>query len=168
MVRSIKPAALALIVLFPSMGAWAGENPLVGTWAMKSFVFEPLGGGERYYPLGQKAQGYLGYSSDGRMFLIQATADRAKPQGSLPTDEERVKLHQSMVAYAGTYTGENGKLVHHVDISWNESWTGSDQVRFYTVDGNTLTIKTPPIKNPLDGREVIAVLVWERVKPSTQ
>jgi hypothetical protein len=168
MQNSTRSVALALAVLLPSMSAWAGENTLIGTWAMKSFVFEPVGGGQSYYPLGEHAQGYISYASDGRMYLIQTAADRARPHGLLPTDEERVKLHQSMAAYAGTYTTDNGKLIHHVDISWNESWTGSDQVRFYTVDGNTLTIKTPPIKNPLDGRDVIAVLVWEKVRPATQ
>jgi hypothetical protein len=69
-----------------------------------------------------------------------------------------------MIAYAGTYTSENGKLIHHIDISWNEVWTGTDQVRFYTVEGNTLTIKTPPLKNPVDGREGVAILVWDKVK----
>jgi hypothetical protein len=63
-------------------------------------------------------------------------ADRIKPCGLVPTDEERAKLEESMIAYAGTYTGDNGKLVHHIDISWNEAWTGTDQDRFYTVGGN--------------------------------
>jgi hypothetical protein len=168
MYHSIKSVALALVVLLPSMAAWAGENSLVGTWAMKSFVFEPIGSGERYYPLGEHAKGYVSYSSDGRMYLIQTTADRVKPQGSVPTDDERIKLHASMTAYTGTYSTDNGKVTHHVDMSWNEAWTGSDQVRFYTVEGNTLTWKTGPIKNPLDGRDVIAVLVWEKVKSITQ
>jgi hypothetical protein len=85
-----------------------------------------------------------------------------------PEDEERIKLHQTMAAYAGTYTLESDKVIHHVDISWNEAWTGTDQVRFYKVDGNTLTITTAPYTSPYDGRESRSVLVWEKVKAPTQ
>jgi hypothetical protein len=55
-----------------------------------------------------------------------------------------------------------------VDISWNEAWTGTDQVRFYKLDGNILTITTAPNKSPIDGREGRGVLVWEKVKAPTQ
>jgi hypothetical protein len=151
-------------MMLASTDVWAGDNPLIGTWALKSFVFEISGSGDRFYPLGQNAHGYISYSADGRMYTIQTVANRIKPRGLVPTDEERAKLEESMIAYAGTYTSDNGKLVHHVDISWNEAWTGTDQDRFYTVDGNTLTIKTPPLKNPVDGREGVGILVWEKIK----
>src|SRR5690242_19192347 len=81
-----------------------------------------------------------------------------------PTDEHRVKLHQTMFAYAGTYTLEGDKVTHHVDVSWNENWTGTDVVRFYKLEGNTLTITTAPAKSGLDGREGRTVAVWEKVK----
>jgi lipocalin-like protein len=81
-----------------------------------------------------------------------------------PTDEVRAKLHKSMIAYAGTYTIDGGKVIHHVDISWNGARTGTDQVRFYKLEGDTLTIKTAPNKSPIDGREGVRVIVWEKVK----
>ena len=73
-----------------------------------------------------------------------------------------------MYAYAGTYTLEGDKVVHHVDISWNQAWTGTDLVRFYKLDGNILTITTAPNKSLVDGREGRGVLVWEKVKAPTQ
>ena len=73
-----------------------------------------------------------------------------------------------MTAYAGTYTLQADKVIHHVDISWNEAWTGTDQVRFFKLDGNILTITTAPNKSPMDGREGQTVLVWEKVKAPTQ
>ncbi len=154
--------ALAL-VMAPTSGS-ADDNPLVGTWKLKSFVREITGSGERYNQLGDHPEGFLGYSSDGRMYAILVAGDRVKPQEEAPTDEERVKLHRSMISYAGTYTIEVGKVVHHVDISWNGARTGSDQVRFYNLEGSTLTIKTAPNKSPVDGREGVGVLVWEKVK----
>ena len=91
-----------------------------------------------------------------------------KPRDANPTDQERVRLHQTMNAYGGTYTVQGDKVTHHVDISWNEAWTGTEQIRFFKLDGNILTITSAPIKSPIDGREGRAVLVWEKVKGPTQ
>jgi hypothetical protein len=80
---------------------------------------------------------------------VIAADNRLKPHSVAPTDEERVKLHQTMTAYAGTYSVEGEKVIHHVDISWNEAWTGTDQIRFYKLEGNTLTIKAAPNKSTM-------------------
>jgi hypothetical protein len=80
-----------------------------------------------------------------------------------PTDEERLKLFRTMLAYAGTYTVDADKVVHHVDISWNEAFTGTDQIRFYKLDGNILTITTGPIKSPVDSRDGREILVWSKL-----
>jgi hypothetical protein len=143
---------------------FAGETALLGTWKLKSFVREVMATGERFSPFGEHPNGYLSYSPDGRMYAILATDTRIKPHDVAPTDEERVKLHETMSAYAGTYTLDGEKVVHHVDISWNQAWTGTDQVRFYRVDGDVLTIKEGPNKSPRDGREGKSVIVWEKVK----
>jgi hypothetical protein len=152
-----------LLMLCP-VTAPAGDNPLLGTWKLKSFVREVFATGERYHPMGEHAEGYLSYLPDGRMWGIV----RIKPNDVAPTDEERVKLHRTMVSYAGTYTLDNDKVVHRVDISWNQGWTGTDQVRFYKLDGNTLTITSPPAKSSVDGREGRSILIWEKIKPATQ
>jgi hypothetical protein len=44
----------------------------------------------------------------------------------------------------------------------NETWTGTDQVRFFKLEGDRLTIKTAPQKNAITGLENIGVAVWER------
>jgi hypothetical protein len=122
-------AAAALMLSMVSTGGLAGDNPLVGTWRLKSFVREIAATGERYNQLGEHPEGFLGYSIDGRMYAILVAGDRIKPHEEAPTDEERVKLHKSMIAYAGTYTIEAGKVIHHVDISWNgANWDRSGQV----------------------------------------
>jgi hypothetical protein len=70
--------------------------------------------------------------------------------------------------YAGTYAVQADKVVHHVDISLNEAWTGTEQVRFFKLDGNILTITSASNKSPIDGREGRTVLVWEKVKAPSQ
>jgi D-arabinose 1-dehydrogenase-like Zn-dependent alcohol dehydrogenase len=56
------------------------------------------------------------------------------------------------------------RVIHHVDISWNQSWTETDLVRFYKLDGNTLTITTARAQSTFEGEEGQFVLVWEKVR----
>ena len=156
--------ATALALLLEPTGGLAEDNPVIGTWKLKSFFREVAGTSERYNQLGENPHGFLGYSSDGRMYAILVAGDRIKPNEEAPTDEERVKLHKSMIAYAGTYTIDGGKVIHHVDTSWNGARTGTDQVRFFMLEGDTLTIRTAPNKSPIDGREGVGIVVWEKVK----
>jgi hypothetical protein len=124
--------------------------------------------GEKFNQMGEHPNGYISYSADGRMYVIITTDNRIKPLDANSTDEQRTKLHRTMTAYAGTYTVQGDKVIHHVDISWNEAWTGTEQVRFFKLDGNTLTIAAAPDKSPHDGREGRSVLVWEKVKSLPQ
>jgi hypothetical protein len=160
--RLAQVAAVALF-LFPC-ASYSEESALIGTWKLKSFVREVSGTGERYNQLGERPEGVIGYSSDGRMYALLVAGDRIKPRDDIPTDAERIELFKTMIAYSGTYTADALKVVHHVDISWNGARIGSDQVRFYTLEGDTLTLKTAPNKSPIDGGEGVGVLVFQRIK----
>jgi Lipocalin-like domain len=163
--KSIIAGMVLPLFLSPAI-ALADENPLVGTWKLKTFVREVFATGKKYNLFGEHPNGYLSYSADGRMYAIATVDKRVKPRGTFPDKEERVTLHESMFAYAGTYTLEgDGKLVHHVDISWDELYTGTDQVRFYKLDGNTLSIFTAPFTSQEDG-QARGILTWEKVKAS--
>ena len=156
--------SVALVVL-SAPAAFAGDNQLLGTWKLKSFVREVAATGERYNERGEHPNGYLSYAGDGRMYAIITWDNRASPHDVVATSDERIKLYGTMISYAGTYTVDADKVIHHVDISWNQTWTGTDQVRFYKLDGNTLTITSAPSRNFTDGREGRSILVWEKVTP---
>jgi Lipocalin-like domain len=147
-----------------SKSALAAENPILGTWKLQSLVHEASATGQRSSPFGDRPDGYLSYSADGRMYAIGVVEDRPKPRDLVPTDEEKVELQRSMFAYAGTYTADGEKVVHHVDVSWNQSWTGTDLVRFYKLDGNTLTITTARAQSAIDGEEGEFILVWKKIQ----
>jgi hypothetical protein len=156
-----------LLLLFPTI-VFAGENPVLGTWKLQSFVREVTATGERINQFGEHPTGYLSYSADGRMYAIGIADNRVKSRSPTATDEERAKLHQTMFAYAGSYALDGDKVIHHVDVAWNESWTGTDLVRFYKLEDDILTITTAPNKSPLDGREGRSILTWEKVKGQGQ
>ena len=69
-----------------------------------------------------------------------------------------------MIAYAGTYTVNGEAVLYDVDISWNQSWTGTHQVRFYKLDGDTLTLTTAPARSPLNGQESKFVVIYKKVQ----
>ena len=162
---NISALLLAFPFLLPLGLARAGDDPLLGTWRLKSFVREVAGTGEHYNQLGEHPDGYLTYGADGRMLVFFVSDEQPRPRAE-PTDEERIKLHKTMLAYGGTYTLSPGKVVHHIDIEWDGRRLGTDQVRFYTIEGDKLVIKTEPNKSPIDGREGVGILTFERVKPS--
>jgi len=164
MTRIADVLSATFLVLSASL-AVAGENPLLGTWKLKSFVREVAATGERYNERGEHPNGYLGYAVDGRMYAMITWGNRANPHDVVPTNEERLRLYGTMISYAGTYTMDAEKVIHHVDISWNQIWTGTDQVRFYKLEGNILTITSAPNRNPVDSREGRSILVWVKVTP---
>jgi Lipocalin-like domain len=158
------PRLVAIIALFLlSIPANAGDNSILGTWKFQSFVREVTATGERQNEFGEKPSGYISYQPDGRMFAVLVGDNRPKPAGTVPTDEEKAKLFGTLIAYSGTYTLDGDKVTHKIDVSWNQSWTGGDQVRFFKVEGNVLTITTAINKNPRDGREGRAIAIFTKM-----
>jgi Lipocalin-like domain len=153
----------ATLCFLAATAASAGDNPLLGTWKLKSFLREVAATGERYNERGDHPNGYISYAADGRMYAIITWDNRANPKDVVPTNEERLRLYATMISYTGTYTVDAEKVLHHVDISWNQIWTGTDQIRFYKLDGNLLTITSAPNRNPVDGREGRSILVFEKI-----
>ena len=136
-------------------------SSLLGTWKLNSYVVTEASGG-RTTPYGEHPMGYLSYSADGRMQVIGAASARMVRAGTNPPENERVALYDTMFAYAGTYSVEADKIVHHVDISWNEAWTGTDQIRLFEISGNFLTLTTR-FTDSATGTETLYAVVWKKL-----
>jgi hypothetical protein len=161
-----KLVGILLLVVLTSISAWAaGIEDLYGTWRLVSFTQEILATGEKTDIFGKAPHGFLHYSRDGRMYAILVKDERPKPTDlAKMTDEERVELFKTVIAYGGTFTFDGKMATHHVDISWNQNWTGSPQVRNVRLEGRKLYISTNPQPRAIDGKPVIAVLTWEKVQ----
>jgi hypothetical protein len=137
------------------------KDALLGAWRMTSWTYEIVGTGEKRDALGSAPRGWIVYSPE-RVMVLVLRSDRNKPVGLVPTPEEKLALYDTMFAYSGTYTVKSDRVIHHLDMSWNEAWTGTEQVRFCKIEGGILTYTSAPEKNPLDGSEVVHTVKFER------
>jgi hypothetical protein len=135
---------------------------LLGTWKLVSVIREEVPSGARMDLLGPDPKGFLNYHADGRMMVIVVRSDRKKPASNVATAAEAEALFRSMNSYAGTYTVTENEVTHHVDISFNESWTDTKQTRFYKLENSRLTLSTSPSPDPYDGKMSVRSLIWEK------
>jgi hypothetical protein len=160
--------ATGLVLLASSAAALAQQHPpcagpQLGTWKLVSVTFEYQDNGEKTQPYGAHPSGYLSYGADCRMNALIVSEGRKPPAGDVPTVAEKAGLYDGVVAYAGTWSIAADKVTHHVDISWNQAWTGTDQVRQFRIEGDRLYIRSVPAKSFQNGRIVSAALEWVRV-----
>jgi Lipocalin-like domain len=134
------------------------RDRLIGNWKLISLYTEDAQSKQRVNPYGELPKGHAVITAD-RLFALVA-ADRRKPP---QTSDEEAAAFRSMIAYTGKYRVENDKFITTVDLAWNEAWVGTEQVRFFRVDGDKLSIITAPMPNPNkpDGT-MIGTVVWER------
>ena len=138
------------------------HTKLIGIWKVVSFDVEDKESGERKPFYGDAApNGYMIFTPEGRVMVLVAGGQREPGQ----TDEKQAVLFRTMLSYTGFYRFEEDKFITTVDVSWNESWTGTDQVRFYTLDGDRLDILTAWMPNPIHPEQIgRGILSWERAK----
>jgi hypothetical protein len=90
---------------------------------------------------------------------------RPRPEGAEKiTDQQRIELYRTITAYAGTYKFDGTTIEHNIEISMNEVWSGTKQVRSVKRDGDRLIYSTPPFPFHTDGKMSVNTLVWEKVK----
>jgi hypothetical protein len=137
---------------------------LLGTWRLQSFTTEDLETHEKTQPYGEHPSGYLSYGADHRMFAMIVEEGRKGPAAPVETDPEIIKLfHGLAAAYAGSYSIDGDIVSHHVDISWNQSWTGTTQTRQFKIEGSSLHIRSRG-KDTRTRRENSYLLVWTKVE----
>jgi len=123
---------------------------LLGTWKLIAAIREEIPSGAKTDFLGSHPTGYINYAPDGRMMVLNVGNGRSKPAGANATPAEAEALFRS-------------RTTHHVDVSLNETWTGTKQKRIARFDGNRVYLSTTPSVDPLTGRMSTRTMTWEKV-----
>ena len=138
---------------------------LAGTYSLISSTRKIVDTGEVLDTWGKNPNGFITYGKDGRMLVLIVSDDRPKPESlAKMTGQQQADLFRTMCAYGGTYQFDGERVEHHIDISWNEIWTGTTVVRAVKKEGDKLVYTQPAAPFGSDGRMSLVTVVWERVK----
>ena len=121
------------------------DSRLHGSWRLVSFELELQESKTRTQPWGADPNGRLIFGADGRMMVLVT----AKTRESGSADAQQAALYRAMMAYTGRYRVDADSFIVQVDACWNEAWNGTEQERFYTLDGDALEVFTAWMPNPL-------------------
>jgi hypothetical protein len=160
----LRIALVAALVVLPHV-ACAADDDIVGTYRLISSKRVILETGKTEDAFGENPSGFITYGRDGRMMTIITFGNRPKPESvDKMTDQQRAELFRTMAAYGGTYTFHGDHIEHHIDISWNEVWTGTTVIRDIKNEGERLVYTTKPAPFSIDGKMSVNTLVWEKVR----
>ena len=128
-----------LMVLALPLGCGQNRSPVQGVWKLVSYEVERQDTGQKEPLMGSHPTGYVIFTPEGRVFFV-LTGEGRKPG---KTDQERAELLNTLVAYAGTYRLEGDQWITKVEVAWNPEWIGTEQRRFFKIDGKRLQVLTP-------------------------
>ena len=159
MVRLIAIVVAACCYFQPGLAlAQDVAKQLSGSWKLTSWTIQVIDG-EAAQPFGPNPKGRAVFTPDGFSAFMIARPDR-KPATN---DADSAALLKSLMVYTGKFTIDGDKLTTNVDLSWNEIFTGTAQVRFFKLEGDKLSIRTAEQASAVyPGKKVVGTLTWER------
>jgi Lipocalin-like domain len=163
--RFLKLSVTATACLLAASAALAGEQEFAGNYELVSAKRKILETGQTEDTFGKQPKGLAMYGSDGHFTILITYDGRPKPESiEKMTDQQRADLHRTMTAYGGTYTFDGSKVVHHLDLSWNEVWAGTTNIRDIQLDGDRVIYTTRPAPFASDGKISVVTLVWKKLR----
>jgi hypothetical protein len=135
------------------------EN-LIGSWKLLAASGTSTAGERDEATYGANPSGLLLYGADGRMSALISYGGR-KPLSGRGLAEEEAQAFKTFFAYAGRYTVNGEQIIHHVEISSIQNFVGRDMPRTAKLEGDTLTLTTPP--TPINGKVQTVELIWQRL-----
>lgn len=132
-----------------------------GTWRLIAWE-QVYDDGRRVLPFGASPIGVITYLGD-RMSAVLSRNPREPfhTGGQWDADTvEKAGAYDSCMAYAGTFSIEDGTVVHHVDTSLFPNWVGGSQRRRVEFDQDVLSLTARLEDGTPEART--AVLRWRR------
>jgi hypothetical protein len=112
------------------------REKVIGIWKLVSQEIEIQASGQKEPVMGRSPTGYAIFTPEGRVMFVLTGEGRKPPQ----TVQDRADLLNSMAAYTGMYRLEGDKWITQVDVAWNPEWVGTEQTRFFKLDGDRLHV----------------------------
>jgi hypothetical protein len=132
---------------------------LVGSWRLVSAVMEDVETKKQTLSWGEHPNGWLVVTEKARWIVVQTAENR----GAANDDAARAAAYRSMLAYSGTCRIDGDKILVDADVSWDEAWVGTRQIRFFRIEDDRLYIEAAPRANAnFGGRLTRAILEWQR------
>lgn len=154
------------------MSKYSQNNPLLGIWKLISITAIFPDGSIDTEAFGANPIGYITYTIEGRMMVIFSKGDRPLLSGNSASPltsaihqvpiEERAQAFSTFNSYAGSYTLDGDKVIHHVEIASIPNRVGKSLTRTFVLNENQITLKTPPSKS--DDTPKIFELTWQRIE----
>ncbi len=138
------------------------KSNFIGVWRLESLELRSSDG-QKTFPMGRNADGYISYTEDGFMSVaIMEQGRRTFESNDIRggTIEEKVEAVSGYLSYCGSYEVKENQVIHHIEISLFPNWISVDQVRIYEIEGNRLTLSTSPFL--VAGKQQTAHLIWRR------
>ena len=140
----------------------AEVHPIVGTWSLRSFTERDIKTDAISFPMGSSPRAAVVYTADGHVATIFTATGRRAPAEPRASDAEAAHLYRSMVAFAGRYEIHDNELIYHPEISWNEAWNGTRQVRYFEMSDGLLRIRSAPAASTLLNALTEMNMTWSR------
>jgi hypothetical protein len=131
-------------------------SALIGTWKLQALHVEFADNGEHYAQFGPAPHGRLILTGTGDFVTVITSAERA-------SSDDAARLFETMMAYAGKYRIEGDRIIVRCDVAWHPDWVDTEQVRFFKLEGDRLSLRSPRQTHPRHpDRPVYGVIDWRR------
>jgi hypothetical protein len=139
-----------------------GREKVIGIWKLVSQEIEIQATGQKEPVMGRHPTGYAIFTAEGRVMFVLTSESRKPAQ----TVQDRADLLNGMAAYTGIYRIEGDKWITKVDVAWNPEWVGTEQTRFFRIEGDRVYVTSTwrIMPNWVDKGMQRSLLVFERVR----
>ena len=164
----VKSVLIVLASVFWLSGCTQNEGIaseiLVGSWRLISSEGH-RSDGSIVYDQGETPAGRAMFDANGRLSLHLTNPNRRNfVSGDFlrPTADECIEAVRDYFGYFGSYNVDEdaGVLTFHIEGAAYPNYVGTDQKRFFEIEGNRLILRTPPER--AGGADVTYYVTWER------
>lgn len=132
------------------------SEDLIGAWHLvDTFTDDP--DGNRILHQGPEPMGIIMYTADGHMSAITRWGTRPFPKDN-PSEADKARMFDTYLSYAGRWSLDGNKVIHHTEHALNENWVGMDRPREIEVREDGCLI----FRGPAGDGVSQATIIWRR------